>query len=137
MRYFSNISLNKSSFIKAIILGVISSVVMMTILMCITATVFLFSSLLPYEYLEYVMLIIDAIAVFFGAYIASRINKNQGLYLGLINGSIIMVAILICGFSSSADTLSIITLIKVIVILISSALGGIKGVNVKEKIRIK
>lgn len=137
MRNFSNVSLNRSSFIKAIILGVISSVTLIVILMCITAAMFLFSSLLPYEYLEYIMLVIDAIAVFLGGYIASRINKNQGLYLGLINGAIVLVAIIIGGFCSSTDTISLITLLKAIVILISSALGGIKGVNVKDKIRIK
>lgn len=83
------------------------------------------------------MLVVDALGVLFGGYIAARVNKSQGLILGLINGAIILVALLIIGFCMSSDTLTLNTLLKTIVILIFSALGGIKGVNIKEKIRIK
>ena len=137
MRYFSNVSLNKSSFIKAIIVGVATSVCLIAILMCITAGVLLISSQIPYEYLEYIMLVIDAVAVFLGGYIASRINKSQGLFLGLINGAIVLLAAIIGGFCSSTDTITYITLIKAVVILVFSILGGIKGVNVKDRIHIK
>ena len=137
MRYFSNVSLNKSSFIKAIIVGVATSVCLIAILMCITAGVLLISSQIPYEYLEYIMLVIDAVAVFLGGYIASRINKSQGMFLGLINGAIVLLAVIIGGFCSSTDTITYITLIKAVVILVFSILGGIKGVNVKDRIHIK
>lgn len=137
MRYFTNISLNNSAFIKALILGVFSSVAMITILMCVVSAILLFSSLLPYEYLQYIMLAVDTLGVLFGGYIAARVNKSQGLVLGLVNGAIILVALLIIGFCLSSDTLTLNTLLKVVVIMIFSALGGIKGVNVKEKIRIK
>lgn len=83
------------------------------------------------------MLVIDAISVFIGGYIASRINKSQGLVLGLINGGIVLLSILIGGFCYSTDTISILTLLKAVVILLASALGGIKGVNTKDKIHIK
>lgn len=131
-----NLSLN-NSFIKALILGAVSSVAMITVLLCIMAVILLVSSLLPYDYLAYIMLLIDAIGVFFGGYIAARINKSQGLLLGLSNGFIIFVALVICGFLISNETITIITLLKALVILISSSLGGIKGVNTKEKIHIK
>ncbi len=137
MRNFSSVSINKSSFIKSIIVGVVTSICSIAILMCITAGVLLISSQIPYEFLEYIMLAIDAVGVFFGGYIASRINKSQGLYLGLINGAIVFVAMIIGGFCSSTETITYITLFKAIVILLSSSLGGIKGVNVKEKIHIK
>ena len=83
------------------------------------------------------MLAIDAIGVLFGSYVGARINKSQGLIIGLINGAIIFVALLICGFCINTGTLTIITLLKAVVVLLFSAFGGIKGVNVKEKIRIK
>ena len=137
MRYFTNISLNDRTLIKALVLGVVSSVAMITALMCIMSAVLTFSSLLPYEYLQYIMLAIDAIGVLFGSYVGARINKSQGLIIGLINGAIIFVALLICGFCLNTGTLTIITLLKAVVILLFSAFGGIKGVNVKEKIRIK
>ncbi|MBE6823973.1 MAG: TIGR04086 family membrane protein [Ruminococcaceae bacterium] len=137
MRYFSNISSDKQTFIKSLILGVVSSVAMIAVLLCVVTVILLSVSLLPYEYLSYIMLVIDAIGVLFGGYIAARINKSQGLILGLLNGFIVFVAFLICGFSTTSDNITLITALKAIVILLFSAFGGIKGVNVKEKIRIK
>ena len=137
MRYFTNISLNDRTFIKALVFSVLSSVAMIIVLMCIMSAVLTFSSLLPYEYLEYIMIAIDAIGVLFGGYIGARINKSQGLIIGLINGAIILVALLICGFFLNTGTLTLITLLKAVVIILFSSFGGVKGVNVKERIRIK
>lgn len=137
MRNFSYSSMNNRSFIKALILGVVSSVAMIAVLMCIVTVVLFVSATLPYEILEYIMLGVDAIGALFGGYIAARINKSQGLVLGLLNGFIIFVALLIGGFCVSSETLTITTLLKAIVLLSFSAIGGIKGVNTKEKIHIK
>lgn len=137
MRYFTNITLNNRAFIKALILGVFSSVAMIAVLMCILSTILTFSALLPYEYLQYIMLAVDALGVLFGGYIAARVNKSQGLVLGLLNGAIIFIALIIIGFCMSSHTITLTTLLKAIVIFVFSALGGIRGVNIKEKIHIK
>ncbi len=137
MQNYINSIDDKKKIIKAIILGGVSSTCIIAVLMCITAVLLTTSALLPYEYLAYIMLFIDAISVFFGGYIASRINKTKGLILGLINGVVIFTAITISGLLSSGETVTYITLLKLITIIIFSILGGIKGVNVKEKIHIK
>ncbi|MBQ4129404.1 MAG: TIGR04086 family membrane protein [Ruminococcus sp.] len=137
MRSFSNLSVNNSNFIKALILGVVSSVGMIAVLLCVVTVVLLASSLLPYEYLSYIMLAVDAIGALFGGYIAARLNKSQGLILGLLNGFILFVGIVISGFCVSGETITILTLLKAVVIIIFSAIGGIKGVNTKEKLHIK
>ena len=131
-----NFSLNKS-FIKALIVGSVVSLCIIVVLLCIMSAVLLGVSMLPYEYLSYIMLIIDAIAVFIGSYVAARINKESGLFIGLLNGGIVFIAILISGFCVSPETLSIVTLLKAVIILVFSSLGGIKGVNTKEKIHIR
>lgn len=105
--------------------------------MCILCAVFFMTPLPPYEYLQYIMLAIDAIGVFFGGYIASRINKSKGLIVGLCVGAVVLLALIASGFTIENSTITIVTLIKAVVILLCSMLGGIKGVNVKEKIRIK
>ena len=131
-----NFSLNKS-FIKALIVGSVVSLCIIVVLLCIMTAVLLGVSMLPYEYLSYLMLIFDAIAVFIGSYVAARISKENGLYIGLLNGTIVFLAILISGFCIIPNTLSIITLLKAVIILVFSSLGGIKGVNTKEKIHIR
>ena len=110
---------------------------MIAVLLCVVTVVLLASSLLPYEYLSYIMLAVDAIGALFGGYIAARLNKSQGLILGLLNGFILFVGIVISGFCVSGETITILTLLKAVVIIIFSAIGGIKGVNTKEKLHIK
>ncbi len=131
-----NFTFNRA-FIKALIVGGVVSLCIIVVLLCVMTTALLGVSLLPYEYLSYIMLIIDAVAVFIGSYIAARISKENGLFIGLLNGAIVFLAILIAGFSTTPETLSIITLLKAVIILVFSSLGGIKGVNTKEKIHIR
>lgn len=137
MRSFSNYSLSNSTFLKSLIIGVVSSVAMITVLLCIVTVVLLVSALLPYEYLQYIMLAAQALSVLFGAYIAGRMNKCQGLLLGLSIGFIVFVALTIVGFATVSGALTITTLLKAIVLLIFSCIGAVKGVNAKEKIHIK
>lgn len=137
MRPFSNVYVSNSTFIKSLILGVVSSVAMIAVMLCIVTVILLVSALLPYEYLEYIMLAVDAIGALFGGYVAARINKKQGLILGALNGLIVFLALVIVGFCSSSDTLTIITLLKTVVIILFSSLGGVRGVNRKEKLHIK
>lgn len=137
MRSFSNYSINNSAFVKSLIIGVVSSVAMITVLLCIVTVVLLVSALLPYEYLQYIMLAVDGIGVLFGAYIAGRMNKSQGLLLGLSIGFIVFVALTIVAFATVSGALTLTTLLKAIVLLIFSCIGAVKGVNAKEKIHIK
>lgn len=136
MRNFSN-STNSGSFIKSLIVGVISSVAMISVLICLLTVGLLSTSLFQHDTLMYIMLVIDAIGVFFGGYVAGRFKKSQGLVLGLLNGLIIFTALTLSGLSLSEETITIITLLKALVILIFSTLGAILGVNKKEKIHIK
>lgn len=137
MRFNSNTATADKTFIKALILGVVSSVAMISVLLCIVTVILLVSSLLPYEYLSYIMLAIDAIGAFFGGYVAARISKKQGLVLGALNGAIVFFALTVAGFCVSNDTLTIITLLKAVLIILLSAIGGVRGVNTKEKLHIK
>jgi len=132
--YFNN---QNSDLLKSLIIGVVSAVTIIAILMCILCVVFLATPLPPHNYLQYIMLAIDAIAVYFGSYIAARINKSKGLIVGISVGAIILISLIASGFMVQNGTITITTLLKAIIILIFSALGGIKGVNIKEKIRIK
>lgn len=137
LRSFSGINNDNKNMLSSIIIGVIVSVCMIAVMMCIAAVVLLTSSQLPYEYLDYIMLTIDAVAVLLGGYIGARINKSRGLLVGTAIGISVFIVIVICGFSSGSDNLSVLTLIRGVILVIFSAVGGIKGVNVKEKIKIK
>ena len=132
-KYFSE----KHQMLKSILIGVFSSAVLIAILMCILSVIFLLSSSLPSQYLAYILLVIEAVGVFFGAYTAARIFKQQGLIVGLTVAGIVLAAIIIAGFSTGTESITFLMPVRAVILLLCGALAGIKGVNRKEKIRIK
>ena len=117
--------------------GIISSICITTVLMCICAVVLNYMSGIPYGLLDYLTLACLAIGVLIGSYIAAAIMKSGGLMIGLIVGTVILLIILVCGFCIGNESIGIMTAIRAGVLLLCGAAGGIKGVNRKERIRIK
>ena len=64
-------------------------------------------------------------------------DKKSGIVIGGIVGLILFIIIILSGLSSNFFSISIFTLYKFIILLGLSVLGGIVGVNKKDKIRIK
>ena len=124
-------------FLKAVSIGVFSAVMVILIVMCIVAAIFLVSPSLPIQYLDYILLAADAFGAAVGAYIGARILKSRGLIVGVTIALLIFAALMISGFIGSQDSLSILTPLKAGILLLFGALAGIKGVNRKEKIRIR
>ena len=117
--------------------GIISSICITTVLMCICAVVLNYLSGIPYGIVDYLTVICLAISVLIGTYIAAAIMKSGGLMIGLIVGTVILLIILVCGFCIGNESIGIMTAIRAGVLLLCGAAGGIKGVNRKERIRIK
>lgn len=138
MKKYKNLSNgNGALFIKALITGSVFGILSIILLLAISAVVFLKSGMLPAETIQYVVLAFNAAGGFIAGYIAARIIKFNGLFWGLIAGITIFILIVIGGLISSASTITIITLYKAIVLAVFGIIGGIKGVNRKEKITIK
>ena len=117
--------------------GIISSICITTVLMCICAVVLNYMSGIPYGLLDYLTLACLAIGVLIGSYIAAAIMKSGGLMIGLIVGTVILLITLAFGFGFGDGNIGILTAIRAGVLLLCGAAGGIKGVNRKERIRIK
>ena len=122
---------------KAIVLGVIASMMGMLIIMCLIACIFLFASAIPYDILPYLMLTADAVGIFFGSYLAAALAGSKGLLTGLCCGAITFLIMLVIGFGNETQSVSLLTILHLAVFLVFGTLGGIKGVNRKEHVRIR
>lgn len=122
--------------VKPVMIGVAVSIAVTLLLMCLICLIMTFSSVIPYQLLPYVLLIADAGGVFCGAYVCAALNKSKGLILGLVCGFILFIILFIAGLSTGG-TISLVTLLRFIVLMVFGTLGGIKGVNKKERIHIK
>ncbi len=122
--------------IKQILIGIATALAVTLLLLCVICAVINFASAIPYSLLPYIMLIADAVGGFFGAYVCAAMSKSRGLILGLICGFAVFVIMFIASLSTG-ETIGLITLLRFIVLIVFGALGGIKGVNKKERLHIK
>lgn len=133
----ASLSGDKTPVIKGILVGVLAAVAIILILISITAVVLYKTGTLPYKIINYVLAAILAIGVFFGSLISSKIIKEKGFLYGVLCAAIIFVITFAVGISASDSTISAFTLIKAVVLLVFGAIGGVVGVNQKDRIHIK
>ncbi len=82
---------------------------------------------------------LDPIAVFAmsaGAFVAgfccARIIHKNGLGCGLLTGVIFSIVLLVCSFAAPDNTLGLGALLKSLIVIFSSMLGGVLGVNTRK-----
>ncbi len=80
--------------------------------------------------------LILVISGFAGGFFASMINKEKGLVTGAVTGFVYYICIVVLSLAILGSAVTSSLIIKLIVICISAALGGIFGVNrgVKNKL---
>jgi putative membrane protein (TIGR04086 family) len=77
-----------------------------------------------------------ALGGFTGGFFISKKIKKRGAILGLFAGLFIFIITIIAGLFFNTFSFSIFGLIKNIILLIASVVGGIMGVNIKKKEKI-
>ena len=123
--------------LKAILIGVAASIVITMLLTICVSGVTLLTDSIPYEIMPYIMLAVSALGVFCGSLIAASITREKGLMTGLICGFAVFLIALTAGFVTDGGTLTVMTAIRAAALPLCGALGGIRGVNRKEKVRIR
>ena len=128
---------DKQKLLKAVLIGLLSAVVLTLALTCLFGFILKMTAGMPYGIIDYVMIGIEGVSVLIGAYIASVIAKSKGLIIGVICGAGSLLILFACGMSIANNDIGILTLIRSAVVLLCGVVGGIAGVNRKEKIRVK
>ena len=121
--------------IKAISLSLICMTIITACLLSIISFVITKIGILPKMSLATITTLIGCIAVFLGAAILSLLIKEKGIVYGLICAVILIVVSLIISFFILKVEFTISTVGKIAAILLSGAIGGIIGVNRKNKIK--
>lgn len=122
---------------KAIIFGVIIGAALCALLLAIFSVLFSKAGFLPTEYLWIFVTAILALSGFAGGYVSSAIYKSKGLLTGLITGAVLFLAVAAGTFLNESSDPNELLLYKALALIVCGAIGGIIGVNKKEKIKIK
>lgn len=133
----SDFGIDKGRVVKAVAIGVLCSVVLAVLLTCLFSMMLNMMSGIPYGIIDYVMVAIEGFSVLIGAYIACVIAKSKGLIIGALCGAISLLIVFAVGMSMTKNNIGLLTVIRSAVMLLCGIIGGIMGVNRKDKVRIK
>lgn len=133
----SDFNHDNQRIVKSVAVGVFGSLILSLLLTCLFGFMLKMMPSIPYGIIDYVMIGIEGFSVFIGAYIACVIARCKGLIIGALCGAISLLIVFACGLSIAKNDIGILTIIRVLVMLLCGVIGGIAGVNRKEKVRIK
>ena len=135
--FFMSVSAEPKRILKGCAIGLLVAAVLCGLLSCIFAFVLNMMDGLPYGIIDYVMVAIEGFSVLIGAYIACVIAKSKGLIIGALCGAISLLIVFAVGMSMAKNNIGLLTVIRSAVMLLCGVIGGIMGVNRKDKVRIK
>ena len=125
-----------SNAVKALIISVVVNIMTCVVCLVFLCLVMTISGALFEGSLKYLTLIPLALGGYTGGFCAGRINKEKGMILGAVSGFIVFIAMIIISFSLQSTDITYMIILKGIAIVLFSAIGGVKGINKKEKFRI-
>lgn len=126
-----------SLYIKALICGISTGCVTLIMLLLLFSCLLLIAGTLPHDYLIWLDIAACCFASYISGYLTTRIIKNRGLIWGVVSGFIMFTIQFIAGLINADSEISYLTFIKLAVFVLFGAVGGIKAVNKKDKMRIK
>ena len=128
---------DRARLLKAVAVGSAVTIAVIAILMCLMSLALLLFDTIPFDLAPYILLAADAVAIFSGAYISAVIAGSRGMLTGALCGLTIFLIMLLTGYIGSGGELSVLSAMKLAVFLLFGVLGGIKGVNRKERLHIR
>ncbi len=133
----SKLSIIDKKAVKAVILGSVIGVITSILLTLLCSFAITLIGKLPDNSPDYISLGILAAGSFIGGYISARIYKRNGIMLGLFTGLAVFLIVFLSGAGSITEGVALYTLVKLLIIVLFSAVGAVFGVNKKEKMRYK
>ncbi len=128
---------DKKLLFKAVIFSTLCGLLVSIILLCIFSAVIMTTGLLPSDITNYITIAALSIGSITGGFICAKITKSASLICGLITGLSIFMLVTVCGLMRSTESVTILTLIRLITTVIGGGFGGIITLMKKERIKIK
>ena len=125
---------SRLKILRSVLIGVLVGIVVCIVLILILSFVLVKSGQLPTNTVYILLQIIGALSAFLGGYTAVRIYKSMGLLIGISTAFIMFLIVFIVGLSTSVESVSVLSLTKLVAMLCAGAVGGILSVNKKKRI---
>ena len=129
---FLSTKIINNKMIKPLIFGLIVSTIITIILIAFCAIIA--TNLESSEETILIMAIISmTLGAFCGGIISAKIYNEKGFLLGALNGIVYFFFITFISLCINAESMTLISLIKLIAFTLSSMIGGVIGVNTRKR----
>ena len=110
--------------------GVVCGAVICAVILALMALVVSVRTV-PQSALDPVAVFALSVGAFASGFTCARIIRKNGLWCGFFTGVVFALVALLCGLAVPGNTWGLGALIKVAIMLLSSMLGGVLGVNTR------
>lgn len=125
-----------SGFIKSVIAGATINILIIFICTLVLSLIMNLLGNLFEDFAGYIMLLPLVIGGYTGGFIGARINKTRGMFVGALCSASVFILMLIIGFCANSAEITYMLILKAVALILPSVIGGIKGVNKKEKFKV-
>lgn len=120
---------------RAIIISLLLTAILSAGLLALTALILGKMETLPKGAIPVLTILISCVAVFLGSFIASLMLKEKGIINGMIIAFLFSAIVFAIAFFTYEAEFGVSGITKLAAIFISGILGGILGVNRKNKVK--
>ncbi|QAT49698.1 TIGR04086 family membrane protein [Caproiciproducens sp. NJN-50] len=124
--------------IRAIVIGSVAGALICAVFLGVSALVFVSAESIPQGLLSPLVIAVSVLSAFAAGYIAARISKKRGLLFGAASGMLLFALFLFSGLAVSNKAVEPAQCgIRLLVMVLSGAIGGVLAVSRKTKLKRK
>ncbi len=121
-----------SRTVKGVLWGGLAGTALTFLLIALSAWAVVKMQRVPYGAIPPMVIAAESIGAFFGGYLCGRLRRRYGMALGAACGLVIFCVMLLTG-TASGGTMNGVTFLRLGLMLLGGALGGVLGVNQRKR----
>ncbi len=121
--------------LRSIVIGSVAGAALCAALLGACALAFVSAGHIPQDLISPLVIALSVFSSFMAGFITAKISRKRGLVYGLLSGLLLFALFLVSGLVASHEPISVAAGIRMIVMMLAGAVGGLFGVNKRSKIK--
>ena len=121
--------------LRSIVIGSVAGAALCAALLGLCALGFVSSGHIPQSLISPIVIALSAISSFMAGFVAAKISRKRGLAYGALAGLLLFLLFLLSGIIAYHEAVSAGVILRMLVMVLSGALGGLVAVNKKTKMK--
>lgn len=120
---------------RSIIIGSVAGAALCAALLGLCALGFVSAGHIPQSLISPMVIALSVLSSFIAGFITAKISRKRGLFYGALAGLMLFALFLISGLIASKEPVSVNVVMRMLVMILSGAIGGLLAVSKKTKVK--